>query len=120
MPRYYPAVEISPLQPDDDRIEVLIAEVDDEGPTAVEEIPNGVRIFFPTPVARGRAAVRLVALEPDLTCEPVEVSDEDWAERSQSSLEPVRVGRIVVSPRVDEDAESMGLDLAQHGEKGYS
>jgi Amt family ammonium transporter len=27
---------------------------------------------------------------------------------------------LVMSPRVDEDAESMGLDLAQHGEKGYS
>ena len=27
---------------------------------------------------------------------------------------------LVLPPRVDEDAESMGLDLAQHGEKGYS
>jgi Amt family ammonium transporter len=27
---------------------------------------------------------------------------------------------VIVSARVDEDAESMGLDLAQHGEKGYS
>jgi Amt family ammonium transporter len=28
--------------------------------------------------------------------------------------------RMVVVPRVDEEAESLGLDLAQHGEKGYS
>jgi ammonium transporter, Amt family len=28
--------------------------------------------------------------------------------------------RMVVVPRVDEDAESIGLDLTQHGEKGYS
>ena len=27
---------------------------------------------------------------------------------------------VMLPPRVDEDAESMGLDLAQHGEKGYS
>jgi ribosomal protein L11 methyltransferase len=27
---------------------------------------------------------------------PIDVSDEDWAERSQASLDPVRVGRIVV------------------------
>jgi ammonium transporter, Amt family len=27
---------------------------------------------------------------------------------------------LVMASRVDEDAESMGLDLAQHGEKGYS
>jgi len=27
---------------------------------------------------------------------------------------------VMLPARVDEDAESMGLDLAQHGEKGYS
>jgi Amt family ammonium transporter len=27
---------------------------------------------------------------------------------------------VMLPPRVDEEAESMGLDLAQHGEKGYS
>jgi ammonia channel protein AmtB len=26
----------------------------------------------------------------------------------------------VLPPRVDEEAEVMGLDLTQHGEKGYS
>lgn len=28
--------------------------------------------------------------------------------------------KLVLSPRVDDEAEMMGLDLAQHGEKGYS
>ncbi len=28
--------------------------------------------------------------------------------------------RLILPPRVDEEAEVMGLDLAQHGEKGYS
>lgn len=28
--------------------------------------------------------------------------------------------RVIVSPRVDEDAEIIGLDLAEHGERGYS
>jgi len=27
---------------------------------------------------------------------------------------------MVVAPRVDEEAERMGLDLHQHGEKGYT
>jgi Amt family ammonium transporter len=27
---------------------------------------------------------------------------------------------LLVTPRVDEEAESMGLDLHQHGEKGYT
>jgi Amt family ammonium transporter len=32
----------------------------------------------------------------------------------------VRTLMLVLSPRVDEEAEIMGLDLDQHGEKGYS
>lgn len=32
----------------------------------------------------------------------------------------IKVLRMVVAPRVDEESESMGLDLTQHGEKGYS
>lgn len=31
----------------------------------------------------------------------------------------VHLLRMVVAPRVDEEAESIGLDLTQHGEKGY-
>jgi len=32
----------------------------------------------------------------------------------------IHLVRLITAPRVDEEAESMGLDLAQHGEKGYS
>ena len=32
----------------------------------------------------------------------------------------VKVLALVISPRVDEEAERMGLDLHQHGEKGYT
>jgi Amt family ammonium transporter len=32
----------------------------------------------------------------------------------------IHLVRLVAAPRVDEEAESMGLDLAQHGEKGCS
>lgn len=99
MSRLFPALDIHwPLRPDDERIEILIAEVDEEGPTAIEERPTGLRMYFPTSTARGRAAVRLVALEPDLTCEPIDVPDDDWAARSQASLDAVRIGRIIVAP----------------------
>ena len=80
---------------------MMLAEVNDESPTGVEERDSGLRVFFASAIARGRAAVRLVAFDPSLNCEPVEVSDEDWAERSQSSLEPVRVGRLVIAPGHD-------------------
>jgi len=32
----------------------------------------------------------------------------------------VKVLTMIVAPRVDEEAERMGLDLHQHGEKGYT
>jgi len=99
VPRLYPALDVVwPLRPDDERIDVFLAEVDDEGPLAVEEIESGLRVFFPTTAARGRAAVKLIALEPDLTCEPQEISDEDWAERSQASIGPVTVERLIIAP----------------------
>jgi ribosomal protein L11 methyltransferase len=114
---------IWPLQPDDERLEIVLAEIDDEAPTAVEPWTDRLRIFFPSPVARGRAAVRIVALEPDLVCQPVDVPDDDWAERSQASLGAVQVGRIIVAPPWVRPREtgtvitiqpSMGFGTAHH------
>ena len=99
MSRLYPAVHVTWLsRPDDDRLDRWLAEIDDDRPTAVEEHAMGLRIFFPSAIARGRAAIRLVALEPDLLCELQDVPDDDWAERSQASLGAVRVGRLVIAP----------------------
>jgi ribosomal protein L11 methyltransferase len=97
--RTYPALDVIwSIGADDDRLGRVIAEIDEDSPTAVEEHPHHARIFFASPAARARAAVRLIAFEPDLACDPVDVPDESWAERSQASLRPVRVGRIVVAP----------------------
>lgn len=99
MSRLYPALDVvSPRPLDDETADRLLAEIDEEHPVAVEGSDDRLRIFFTTTETRGRAAVRLIALEPDLTCTPVDVSDEDWAERSQAALEPVRVGRLVIAP----------------------
>jgi ribosomal protein L11 methyltransferase len=107
--RLYPALDVVwPLQPDDERIDLLLAEVDDEGPLAVETIDSGMRLFFPTGLARGRAAVKLIALEPDLTCTPQEIPDEDWAARSQASLGPITVGRLLIVPPWLADTDDAG------------
>jgi ribosomal protein L11 methyltransferase len=91
--RSYPALDLTWASgPTDDQVEQLLAEIDDEGPTAVEERPSGLRVFFATAAARERAAARLGRGTP------VDVPDEDWAERSQAALGPVRVGDIVVAP----------------------
>src|SRR5262249_54426528 len=76
---------------------VLLAELDDHSPTAINEIPDGVLAFFTTPDARDAALTHLESYElVDVVSE--DVADEQWAERSQSGLTPVTVGEVTVAP----------------------
>ena len=81
---------------------MLYAELDGFEPVAIQEheTADGWRVFFRSATERdhargalasefGNALLRLAALDVD---------DEDWARRSQASLTPVRVGRILVAP----------------------
>jgi ribosomal protein L11 methyltransferase len=87
----YPAIDVRTDSPD-----LLLAIVDDFGPTAVEERDAAlVRIFFGAAADRD-AALRAVA--PAFDVRPVDVDDEDWARRSQENLKPITVGRITVTP----------------------
>ena len=78
-----------------DASDLLLAIVDDFGPTAVEERDAVARLFFSTSSDRD-SAQRALASTFDVTA--VDVSDEDWARRSQEGLEPITVGRITVFP----------------------
>jgi ribosomal protein L11 methyltransferase len=88
----YPAIEVRAGEPD-----VLLAIVDDFGPVAVEELEAAgtVRVFFSTVVDRD-AAQRVVAERFASTS--VDISDEDWARRSQDNITPIVVGRVIVAP----------------------
>jgi ribosomal protein L11 methyltransferase len=86
----YSALEIRAA--DTDR---LFAAVDGLAPTAIEERDDAVRVFFPTTAARDEAQL---ALAPHFSVAPIEVSDEDWARRSQENLKPVTVGRLTIVP----------------------
>jgi ribosomal protein L11 methyltransferase len=86
----YAAIDVRTDSPD-----ILLAIVDDFGPTAVEERDASVRVFFSTAGDR-HAAQRALASRFDVTA--VDVPDDDWARRSQANLKPVTVGRITVSP----------------------
>ena len=98
--RTYPALDLAwPTRPDDAYLERILAEIDVDGPTAVEERTAGARVFFSSADPRRRAAIRIIALDPSATCTPVDVPDEDWAVRGQADLMPVTVGRLVVDPR---------------------
>lgn len=97
--RHYPALDLAwPDGPSDDEIALIVAALDDDGLTGLEETTVGVRMFFRTPAMRDRAANRLPTLAPDISCLRVDVADEQWAERSQAALQPIRVGRLVVAP----------------------
>ena len=88
----YPAIDVRTDAPD-----LLLAIVDDFGPTALEELQGGgaVRIFFSSMADRDAA---LSALSPRFAVAALNVPDEDWARRSQEGLGPVTVGRIIVAP----------------------
>lgn len=110
--RTYPALDLVwAVHPDDDVVDRLLAELDVEQPTAVEERPGALRIHFESHVARGRAAVRALAFDPALSCEPIDVPGDDWAEKNQTDLPPVRVGRIVVQ---SSPCPAGGPDLCLH------
>jgi ribosomal protein L11 methyltransferase len=99
MPRFFPALDVAwPVAPSDDDVDQTLALVDDFAPTAVENFDRGVRIFFPSETTRDDARMILARLAPGLETETALVPDENWAERSQAAVTPVRVGRIVVAP----------------------
>jgi ribosomal protein L11 methyltransferase len=97
----WPALDVRGPLADAD-VDLLLAAIDEYSPTALEERESGVRIFFATAAARDTAVATLCSAtlsgSRSFTCEPVDVSDEDWAERSQQNLQPVTVGRITIVP----------------------
>lgn len=97
--RTFPALQlIWPARPDDARLDRLLAALDDTAPTGVEEVPGGVRIYFPDERSRDRAAAIAAGAAADARRDVVDVPDDHWAERSQAALGPVRVGNVLVSP----------------------
>ncbi len=88
--KLYPALDVESFA------EIVLALVDDFSPTAVEEGVGTMRLFFSSGDARDAACAELRA--NGYTTLPLDVSDEDWARRSQEGLAPVTVGRITVFP----------------------
>ena len=86
----YPAIDVRTGDAD-----ILLAIVDDQSPTAVEERDHSVRVFFSTATERD-AAQRALAEQFEVTA--IDVPDDDWARRSQENLKPITVGRITVAP----------------------
>jgi len=96
--RDYPALEIRFQTPaDEERLALLLAELDDFQPTAVHDNDEPVRVFFSSSASRDAALAHLRD-RPDLTATAVDVPDEDWAARSQAALTPIVIGNVTVAP----------------------
>jgi ribosomal protein L11 methyltransferase len=102
MARRYPALDIHFAADAERTVELrdmLVAGLDDFQPTAIEESTTSWRVFFDVPERRERALAWMRSLgDPRVTVEPLDLEDGDWARRSQSDLQPVRIGTIVVAP----------------------
>jgi ribosomal protein L11 methyltransferase len=109
----WPALDIHTPACDPQLQELVLAELDDFQPTAIQEPEDTpkVRAFFSSAAARAAAARALAAaFGTHLFIESIDVDDEDWAARSQAQLRAVTVGRLIVAPPWDvpEMADSRG------------
>ena len=86
-----PALDVRGLDPD-----LVLAAVDDFSPLAGEERETGLRVFFASPAERD--AARDALSTGGFQADAVDVSDDDWAWRSQQDLMPFTVGRVIVAP----------------------
>jgi ribosomal protein L11 methyltransferase len=98
--RLYAAIELTfVVRPDEETIEQLVADLDDGALAAIEDDDAlAWRAYFDSPDARDRALASFGGRPFVAAARAVDVADQQWAERSQASLGPVRVGAIVVVP----------------------
>jgi ribosomal protein L11 methyltransferase len=100
----WPALDIHVPGCDPQLQELVLAELDDFQPTAIQEPEEAqtLRAFFASAAARDAAAGRLGAeFGIHLFVESIDVGDEDWAARSQALLRAVTIGQVIVAPPWD-------------------
>ena len=116
--RTWPALQVSGLS--DTMAELLQADLLDFDVEAIDEsAPDGWRIFFRTTASRDQALAHVRRAFPAATVTPLEIADEDWAARSQSSLKAITVDNIIVAPPWDVPLTiviqpSMGFGTGHH------
>ena len=126
MGKAWPALDIHVPSCDPQLAELVLAELDDFQPTAIQEPDetSRLRAFFTSTESRDAAARALAAsFGTHLFVETLSVEDEDWAARSQAQLRAITVGRIVIAPPWDMGSDplftiivkpSMGFGTGHH------
>jgi ribosomal protein L11 methyltransferase len=95
----YPALDI-PCEFESALSDRLYALLDDYEPLGVLGLDDGIRVFFRSADVRN-AAQRAVREREALTAVALDVSDEDWARRSQENLRAIEAGGLVIAPPWD-------------------
>jgi ribosomal protein L11 methyltransferase len=96
----YPALDIPCDDPDSPLSDRLYALLDDYEPLGVQPVDAGIRVFFRSTSMRDKAR-RAIAHREELNAVAVDVSDEDWARRSQENLRAIDAGGVIVAPPWD-------------------
>ena len=116
MGKAWPALDIHVPGCDPQLQELVLAELDDFQPTAIQEPEenSALRAFFTSPESRDAAARALnVAFGVHVFVESLNVEDEDWAARSQAQLRAITIGGITVAPPWDADTDPRSTVLVQ-------
>ena len=111
MGKAWPALDINVPGCDPQLQDLVLAELDDFQPTAIQEPDDSpvLRAFFTTAELRDAAARALsLSFGSHLFVQPLDIEDEDWAARSQAQLRAITIGRIVVAPPWDADGVKRG------------
>lgn len=98
--RAWPAIDVDFSRAAEGRPDLFQAALVDYDVAAIDETAD-YRVFFHAADARDRALAALRAEFPDLLLHAVDVPDEDWAARSQTSLRAIQVGRLLIAPPWD-------------------
>jgi ribosomal protein L11 methyltransferase len=109
--RTYPALTIRHAVSTPAAVDLVAAALDDFGLTALEETEAGtaLRAFFAESSERDAAVTELRQRYPSAVIEAADVSDEDWAARSQASLTAIRAGALTIAPPWDVPADRSGV-----------
>lgn len=92
----YPALDVDGVDSD-----LLLALLDEYGPTAVDNRGSVVTVFFHDGAGRDAARDVVLRTHPDADVHSRDIDDEDWARRSQENLTAITVGRITIAPPWD-------------------
>jgi ribosomal protein L11 methyltransferase len=142
--RLWPALTLATTSiADNPLVDGLSAVLDDYSPIAIEDLtpqplpPGGLwdstyppppepppaplhwRVFFASAADRDAASAALRAVGIDLTLTVEDVSDEDWAARSQRALTAVEAGAFIVAPPWDVRASPGKTTIIVEPSRGF-